>query len=276
MHSLLRTMKVGMWLDYEIEANWTTPLIFFVYNIAKPVGASLLLLAMYYVVTGSIMGTDALAFLYVGNAFYMVLSGVMMELGWVVQEDREHYQTLKYIYISPASYYSYLIGRSAMRFFLQIFPLIFLLLIGIFIEIPYKINILLLTFTILFGWFFMISAGMVLNSVTLLTARYGGAIGQSFAGVFYLLSGVVFPISILPWYLRNFALFLPSTYWFSLIRRSVLGKEIDPVLSQIPLNMCIILIIITTAMFFCVSLALYYLMNHMARKRGTLEMITTY
>jgi len=276
MYSLLRTMKVGMWLDYEIEANWTTPLIFFVYNIAKPVGASLLLLAMYYVVTGSIMGTDALAFLYVGNAFYMVLSGVMMELGWVVQEDREHYQTLKYIYISPASYYSYLIGRSAMRFFLQIFPLIFLLLIGIFIEIPYKINILLLTFTILFGWFFMISAGMVLNSVTLLTARYGGAIGESFAGLFYLLSGVVFPISILPWYLRNFALFLPSTYWFSLIRRSILGKEIDPVLSQIPLNMCIILIIITTAMFFCVSLALYYLMNHMARKRGTLEMITTY
>ena len=276
MHSLLRTMKVGMWLDYQIEANWTTPLIFFVYNIAKPVGASLLLLAMYYVVTGSVMGSDALAFLYVGNAFYMVLSGVMMELGWVVQEDREHYQTLKYIYISPSSYYSYLIGRSAMRFFLQIFPLIFLLLLGTLIKVPYKIDGTLLLFTLLFGWFFMISAGMVLNSVTLLTARYGGAIGESFAGLFYLLSGVVFPISILPWYLRNFALFLPSTYWFSLIRRSVLGKEIDPFLSPISLSLCILLLVITTIMFFSISLALYYLMNYLAKKKGTLEMITTY
>ncbi|MCD6275476.1 MAG: ABC transporter permease [Thermoplasmata archaeon] len=276
MSRFISTVKTAMWLDYQIASNWTKPLTFFTYNIAKPVGASLLLLAMYYVVTGKIVGSMALSFIYIGNAFYMILGQVMMDLGWLVHEDREHYQTLKYIMISPSSYYSYLIGRSAARFLLSIFPAIFLLLLGFIIHIPYNFNYPLLLFTILFGWIFMVSAGMLLNTITLLTARYGGSIGETFAGIFYLLSGVIFPLSVLPSFLTKFALFLPSTYWFSLIRRSVLGMETDPVLSQLSLQSTLILFAITTAYFITLSLSFYFSMDYLARRRGALEMITTY
>ncbi len=276
MREHIRTIKTAMWLDYQITANWTRPITFFTYNIAKPVGASLLLLAMYYVVTGRIMGTMALSFIYVGNAFYMILGQVMMDLGWLVHEDREHYQTLKYIMISPSSYYSYLMGRAATRFLLSVFPVIFLLLLGLLIPIPYRFNYPLLIFTTLFGWIFMVSAGLLLNTITLLTARYGGSIGEAFAGLFYLLSGVIFPLSVLPEYLTKFALFLPSTYWFSLVRRSVLGVETDPFLSQLSLNLCIGLFFLTTLCFLVLSLAFYFSMDYLARRKGVLEMITTY
>ncbi len=276
MRGHLRTVKMAMWLDYQITANWTKPITFFTYNIAKPVGASLLLLAMYYVVTGRIMGTMALSFIYIGNAFYMILGQVMMDLGWLVHEDREHYQTLKYIYISPSSYYSYLLGRSATRFLLSVFPVVFLLLLGLLIPIPYHFNYPLLLFTTLFGWLFMVAAGMLLSTITLLTARYGGSIGEAFAGLFYLLSGVIFPLSVLPSFLSKFALFLPSTYWFSLVRRSVLGVEPDPILSRIPLGSCIMLFLLTTLYFITLSLAFYLSMDYLARRKGALEMITTY
>ena len=276
MKGHIRAIKTAMWLDYQIMANWTKPITFFTYNIAKPVGASLLLIAMYYVATGRIVGSTALSFLYIGNAFYMILGQVMMDLGYLVHEDREHYQTLKYIIISPSSYYSYLIGRSATRFLLSIFPVIFLLFLGFLIPIPYHFNYLLLIFTTLFGWIFMVSAGMLLNTITLLTARYGGSIGEAFAGLFYLLSGVIFPLSILPSFLSKFALFLPSTYWFSLVRRSVLGIESDPILSVISLESCIVLFILTTLYFITLSLAFYFSMDYLARRKGVLEMITTY
>ncbi len=271
-----KTIRMAMWLDYQIMANWTRPIIFLTYNIAKPVGSSLLLIAMYYVVTGSIMGSSALAFIYVGNAFYMILAQVMMSLGWVVHDDREHYQTLKYIYISPSSYYEYLIGRAAMRFLMALFPAFFLLLLGIIIAIPYSIDVALLTFTLLFGWFFMVASGMLLNSVNLLTARHGGAIGEAFAGIFYLFSGVVFPVSMLPAPLQAVAMYFPSTYWFSLVRRSVLGVEVDGIMKNYTINQCTLLLGITTGMFIAMSIALYLAMDYLARKRGTVEMITTY
>ena len=272
----LKTIRTAMWLDYQIMANWTRPIIFFTYNIAKPVGSSLLLIAMYYVVTGRVVGSAALSFLFVGNAFYMILAQVMMSLGWVVHDDREHYQTLKYIYISPSSYYVYLVGRAAMRFLMALFPAFFLLLLGLLIPIPYAFNYPLLAFTLLFGWLFMVASGMLLNSVNLLTARHGGAIGEAFAGVFYLFSGVVFPVSMLPAPLQVVAMYFPSTYWFSLVRRSVLGVEVDGIMKNYTINQCVLLLAITTGMFIAMSIALYLTMDHLARKRGTVEMITTY
>ncbi len=272
----LKTIRTAMWLDYQIMANWTRPIIFFTYNIAKPVGSSLLLIAMYYVVTGRVVGSAALSFLFVGNAFYMILAQVMMSLGWVVHDDREHYQTLKYIYISPSSYYVYLMGRAAMRFLMALFPAFFLLLLGLLIPIPYDFNYPLLAFTLLFGWLFMVASGMLLNSVNLLTARHGGAIGEAFAGVFYLFSGVVFPVSMLPAPLQVVAMYFPSTYWFSLVRRSVLGVEVDGIMKNYTINQCVLLLAITTGMFIAMSIALYLTMDHLARKRGTVEMITTY
>ncbi len=87
------------------------------------------------------------------NKEYMedILGQVMMDIGWLVQEDREHYQTLKYIFISPSSYYVYLVGRSATRFLLSLFPVILLLVLGIFLKIPYRFNYLLLVFAVLLG-----------------------------------------------------------------------------------------------------------------------------
>jgi ABC-2 type transport system permease protein len=41
------------------------------------------------------------------------VGSVMTGISWAVIEDREHYQTIKYIYIAPVHFPTYLIGRRA-------------------------------------------------------------------------------------------------------------------------------------------------------------------
>ncbi|MGC1119830.1 MAG: ABC transporter permease [Candidatus Methanofastidiosia archaeon] len=269
-------IRSSMWLEYQIEANWTSPVIFILYNTLKPVGGSLLLLAMYYVVTGGFLGGEGLYFLYIGNAFYMLVAQTLFNVGWIIHDDREHYQTMKYLYISPLSYFMYLMGRSAMRFLLSLLPLSVLIFLGIFLKIPYHIEIPLLIGTFFLGWIFVISAGLLLSGINMLTARHGNSVGQAFSGIFYLFSGVVFPINILPVWASTVALGLPSTYWFSLVRRSVLGKEIDSIMSGFTTGEVAVRLIIISVVFFVISYLTFRLADYLARKKGIIDMTTTY
>ncbi len=270
------SIKSSMWLQYQIDANWTTPFVFVVYNIIRPVGASLLLIAMFYVVTGGYMGGDSLAYLYVGNAFFMLLSQTLFFIGWVVHDDREHYQTLKYVYISPMSYFKYLIGRSAMRFILSGFALLVLMIMGIFFKIPYNFDWLLLIAVFIVGWIFVIGAGLVLSGINMLTARHGGAVGEALAGIFYLLSGAIFPLVVLPVWARRFSLMLPSTYWFSLVRRAVLGFESESLMSQYSLMEVILYPLAISLLLLFLSFIMFLGVDYLTRKKGLLDMTTTY
>lgn len=269
-------IRSSLWLEYQIEANWTSPVIFILYNTLKPVGGSLLLLAMYYVVTGGFLGGEGLYFLYIGNAFYMLVAQTLFSVGWIIHDDREHYQTMKYLYISPLSYFTYLMGRSAMRFLLSLLPLSVLIGLGILLKIPYRIEILLLIGTFFLGWIFVISAGLLLSGVNMLTARHGNSIGQAFSGIFYLFSGVVFPIHVLPGWASTAALGLPSTYWFSLVRRSVLGTEVDSIMSGFTTGDVAVRLIIISVLFFVISYLTFRLADYLARKKGIIDMSTTY
>lgn len=270
------SFKESMWLQYQIDSNWTTPFIFIVYNIIRPIGAALLLVAMFYVVTGGYMGGGDLAFLFVGNAFFMLISQTLFFVGWIVHDDREHYQTLKYIYISPMSYFKYLIARSAMRFLLSVFALIVLLLMGIFFKIPYDLNYLLIFAVFLVGWIFIIGAGLFLSGINMLTARHGGSVGEAAAGIFYLLSGAIFPLTVLPQWVRGVSLSLPSTYWFSLVRRAILGVESDELMHQYSTLQVIVYPLVISLVLLTISYLMFIAVDHLARKKGILDMTTTY
>lgn len=270
------SFKESMWLQYQIDANWTTPFIFIVYNIVRPMGAALLLVAMFYVVTGGYMGGGDLAFLFIGNAFFMLVSQTLFFVGWIVHDDREHYQTLKYIYISPMSYFKYLIARSAMRFLLSMFALLVLLLAGLYFRIPYDPNYVLLVAVFVVGWVFIIGAGLLLSGINMLTARHGGSVGEAAAGIFYLLSGAIFPLTVLPQWVRGVSLALPSTYWFSLVRRAMLGVENDGVMAGYSTTQVILYPLGISLLLLGISYLMFVAVDHLARKKGILDMTTTY
>lgn len=276
----LRILKNASWLGWQMESNWTDPFLFAVYSLVKPIAATLLLVVMYIVVTmGQVKGTF-FAYMYVGNAFYMYVAQVLFGVSWVVHEDREHYQTLKYVYISPANIYIYLFGRGITKIFLTTISVIITIAFGILaLNIP--INLMTIDYPLLFvsfiiGLLCIVGLGIALGGISLLTAKHSGFINEGVAGIFYLFCGVIFPIAVLPNWCHSFSLCLPITYWLEAIRRAIFGTTIDQATNFIPISSVLFILTISTIFFFILALDIFKLGDHFARKKGLIDMTTAY
>ena len=109
-----RTFKWSAWLGWQMESNWARPFIFAIYSIIRPVATALILVIMFTVITilGGQDDPEKFHHLYIGNAFFMYIAQVLFGITWVIHDDREHFRTMKYIYISPANYFVYMLGRT--------------------------------------------------------------------------------------------------------------------------------------------------------------------
>ena len=107
---------MAAWLGWLIESNWTDPFLFAVYSIVKPISGAAILVIMYGIISGGQFDTALFPYIYLGNAFYIYVGAVMTGVSWAVVDDREHYKTLKYMYIAPIYIPLYLLGRGVARF----------------------------------------------------------------------------------------------------------------------------------------------------------------
>ena len=89
----IRTFRQAAWLGWQMEANWTQPMVFAIYSIIKPIAGTLILVFMYLVIFPSALADPVFfAYMYVGNAFYMYVAQVLFGIVMVIHEDREHYR----------------------------------------------------------------------------------------------------------------------------------------------------------------------------------------
>ena len=49
----VRNLRTALLLGWRMESNWTDPLLFFIYSVAKPIASLLLLVAMVTIIGGS-------------------------------------------------------------------------------------------------------------------------------------------------------------------------------------------------------------------------------
>src|SRR3989337_3927367 len=87
-----RVVRVSYWLGWQIESNWTDPLLFFIYSVARPLGGVLILVFMYFVVASGGRG-PVLGVFVVGTALWPVVVRRMMGTAWGHIADREHFKT---------------------------------------------------------------------------------------------------------------------------------------------------------------------------------------
>ena len=85
-------------------------------------------------------------------------------------------------------------------------------------------NVPLFVATLVVGIASLALIGLLLGGSTLLMARNAWNVGEATAGALYLFSGAIFPLSVLPDWLRPIGFGLPMSYWLELIRRSLLGS----------------------------------------------------
>lgn len=247
--SHFRTLSWSTWLGWQVESNWANPWLFTLYLVVKPVTGSLMLVCMFYAADaaadsafGRGVPKEFLPYVYVSNACYALVGAVMFGMSSVVIADRESYRMLKYIFVSPAEFQTYFLGRGFAKAMEGVGGGIITILAGL--ALPGirdvlgfgKMDIGWLIVYLAVGFVMLWSAGMLLASAVLNMSRSSMFLSEGIAGVIYFLSGVVFPLSILPGWLQPVSACLPTTYWLEGMRRAILGPPpSDSPLGQSPM-----------------------------------------
>lgn len=222
-------------VGWKIESNWTDPVLFATYQIIRPL-ASLLIVA-FIVIIGSAVGasssafyTSYLAWLIVGTSFFAYVVQVMLGMAFLVFVDRTRYEVLKNVYISPGTLQPYVLGRSLVSVLNGTVSVLLTLVFSVAIfngllhmNIPLNllgVNLLMLIPAVILGITSLISIGFILCGLNLVSHRTEFILGDGVSGIFFLLGGVLFSVSLLPVQVQYVSNILPITYFLMTVRAS--------------------------------------------------------
>lgn len=285
VRSNLRTFKNAAWLGWQMESNWTDPFLFATYSVVRPIAGTLILVFMYLVITQGETDKLFFSYMYVGNAFYMFVAEVLFGVTWVIHDDREHYMTLKQVYIAPISFYYYMFGRAAIKIAITSVGVLLTMLFGVFVlgvNISFaSISWPMFLASMVIGLATLCIMGLALGGVTFLTAEHGIGINEGVAGVFYALSGVIFPITELPSWAQSISKLLPVTYWMEALRRGLEPKVISDLGGATGLGgmndwYLMFVLALSAFAFLFISVGIFKLADWTARKKGKIDWTTTY
>ncbi len=290
----LRTLGWSAWLGWQIESNWADVRLFLLYMVVKPVCGALLLVFVFYAADfavsampgGASLRTEYLPYIYISNACYGLVGTVMFGMSYVVISDRESYRMLKYIYISPAQFQAYFVGRGLARGLEGLVGGTVIIATGLLIPkvrdaVHFSgVDVPLLLAFLSVGAVMLWACGMILASAVMNMSRSGMFLSEGVGSLVYFLSGVVFPVHALPEWLQPVSLSLPTTYWLEGMRRAITG----PIPKESPLaggpladweNWHLLLALIaTTAGLVLVSQLFYRHSVRNAWRNGKLDEVT--
>ena len=220
----IRSFWTAVRLGWQMEANWTDPLLFFIYSVAKPVAAALILVVMLQVVGG-----DATAryrsFVVIGTALWSVVLSGVAGLAWAILDDRERYRMLKYVYVSSSDFLVVLLGRGVARLGVGSAGAIITLVIGVlFLGVPFdpaRVDWPVLVVATVLGLLSIVALGLLMAAVCLQTRQESWSYPDAFAGALYLVAGAVFPLAVLPTPVQAIGLAMPLTWWIEAMRRAL-------------------------------------------------------
>jgi ABC-2 type transport system permease protein len=220
----VRSLRTALLLGWRIESNWTDPTLFIIYTVAKPVASLLLLVVMIQIIGGA--ASDATrTFVILGSALWATVIAGIQGPAWSILDDRERYRMLKYVAVSPSRLIVTLVGRGGARLAAGAMgtsvALVFsVIILGLRIDLgavhwPY------LALVLAIGIVPVGAVGVVLAAICLQTRQESWSYPEALAGAMFLVTGVVFPLAILPDPVEVLGLLNPITWWVEGVRRAI-------------------------------------------------------
>ncbi len=273
-------LRTAAWLGWQIESNWADPFLFVVYAVTRPLALALIIAGMYWAVAGQASRRETFIGFYVANAFHVYVTNLVVGMGWLVVEEREDYETLKYVYTSPIGMFTYLAGRGSVKLALATVSMVLALAVGWFaIGLRWEwadVAWAPLLATVVVGIVACVYLGFLVAGAALLLPRISITLNEALAVALYLLCGVLFPVDLLPRGLQELALALPFTYWYEALRRFLLGHGASPRLSAWSDGALLATLAGTTVVFALLSRWGYLALERRARQLGRLDQSTLF
>lgn len=267
--------RTAAWLGWQVEGNWADPVLFAIYVLARPLATALILVLMYRSVAAHGASLTVFTGFYVANAFYGYVTTVLVGLGWVVFEEREEYETLKYVYASPVGMFTYLAGRSLVKFSLATVSMLVTLLVGWFaLGVRWdwtQVQWLPLMASLLAGFAATLFMGFLLAGWSLVLVRSAMVVLEGTTLALYLLCGVIFPVDLLPVALRVVAFGLPFTWWYEALRRFLAGHGTPGLMQRFSDTQVLLILGASTLVFALLARWGYFAFERRARALGRLD-----
>jgi len=221
---LARGLRAATILGWKTEANWTDPLLFLIYTVAKPLASALLLVAMIGVVGGA-ASQELRGFVVVGSALWAFVMSGIGGMSWTILDDRERYRMLKYVYVSPTDFLVVLLGRGASRIAVGAVGAAITLVFGVVVlGLPFDpgaVDWPLFLIAMVVGTVAVGALGVLLAGVVLQTRQESWQYPEAVAGALFLITGAVFPLAVLPDPVEFLGWLMPVTWWVAAVREAL-------------------------------------------------------
>jgi ABC-2 type transport system permease protein len=178
--------------------------------------------------------------------------------------------------------YFYLMGRGVARLLVGLVSLVITIGFGVVIyKLPITfqtINWPLFIASTVFGIISLATLGLIVGSLTMMMARHFSQFGDALAAALYLFTGAIFPLDVLPAWLRPIGFVFPVTYWLELARRALLGSNLIafPTFSGVSDGTLMGILAAMTLIFTVASMFVYRWCLNRAKESGFFDMETSY
>jgi len=285
----LRTLAVAARLGWRLEANWTDPFLFAIYSIVKPVSSALILVVMLDV-TGGPEGRAFRPFVVVGSALWAFVTSGISGLAQTILDDRERYRVLKYVYTSPSNFLVVLVGRGVARLVVGLAGVVITLAVGIVgLGVPFNpgsIDWPLLAIASVVGLVSIIALGVLMAAVCIQTRQDAWHYAEAVAGALFLVSGAIFPLTVLPQAVQAIGLATPLTWWLAAVRMALFRGGPEAIggdgslfaslaghAAPTPAEL-VVALLVTGAVSTLLALALFRVSDHRAKSAGMYDRTT--
>ena len=284
-----RSFLTATRLGWQMEANWTDPILFFIYSVAKPLASALILLVMLEVISGG-SKPEYRSFIVVGSALWSFVQSGVSGLAWMILDDRERYRMLKYVYVSPSDFLAVMLGRGVARIGVGAMGAAITIGVGVVaLGVPFdvaRIDWMLLATVLVIGIVAVLAIGLLLAAVCMQTRQESWSYPEAVSGALFLVSGVVFPLAVLPTPVQAVGLVTPLTWWIEGLRRALFPTGVSAVggpgtlFSQLtggspPNPLTIVLALLATGVVATLAaVAVFRVSDRRAKDRGLLDQTT--
>jgi len=254
----IRGFKV--WISYKTNAaltmlSWIIP-VFTYYFTGTALGNK---------IVSVLGGGNYTAFVVIGLAFQGYVSSTITTVSQRLRNE-QLYGTLEYYVLSPSGVLGFLTYSSLWGFALNSINMIVILAIGFGLGVRYS-PFGIMTASIIFILLLLSSFGIAaMSGAVVMITKQGNPIAFFFSTFTALMGNTVFPVTALPWYLKELSYAIPLTWALQGLRESLLEGAGIGALSNI-----IYILLAFTLITLPLGLYLYTKAFDKARKDGTLS-----
>ncbi|MFH1751686.1 MAG: ABC transporter permease [archaeon] len=246
---------------------WAWEIVFLFYDIIIALSVGLIGYGINSVTNLSVNSAELTLFLVIGSFMWTYLASMFWVIGSTVQLERWE-GTIEYTFMAPVKRSIQLTSTIIYAFILGITKfLIVLVLVSFFFNISLaSVNIVSVIVIMFFSSIAFVGLGIIAATLPLLSTEEGEQAVDIFEGILLFVSGIFYPITVLPEAVQLISKISPATYALQGMREAIINNA---TVSQL-FSSDIMPLIVISIVLLPLSLYIFGLIEKHAKKAGKL------